>query len=119
MDTKTCNLCRETKPLSSFDKDGSIASGYRGRCKTCRRVVEAEARAAKRAGTSTKVASIEAARTRHVSEEDRQKSLLSQANRNAIQRLIRIHEEDFKMYIREERVRLGVQPKWIPATKIG
>lgn len=113
---KQCNLCRETKPLDQFDKDGSIASGYRGRCKPCRSAVETERKRAKREGTNTKVAGIEAARKRHISAEDAERKKYSEANQNAIRRLIRIHESEFRMIVEEERRRIGVKPKWVVAT---
>lgn len=113
---KQCNLCHESKPLDQFDRDKSIASGYRGRCKPCRSAVETERKRAKRAGKNTKVAGIEAARKRHVSMEEQERLKYSEANRNAIGRLIRIHESEFRMIVEEERRRLGVKPKWVAAT---
>jgi hypothetical protein len=33
--TKTCNACRETKPLPEFYRNGGGKPGYRARCKAC------------------------------------------------------------------------------------
>ena len=35
MDTKTCNICGQTKPLSDFSKTKQLKSGYKGHCKVC------------------------------------------------------------------------------------
>lgn len=113
---KQCNLCKETKALDQFDKDTSISSGYRGRCKPCRSAIEAERKRAKKNGTNTKVAGIEAARKRHVSNEEMERQKYSEANQNAIKRLLRIHEAEFRMIVEEERRRVGVKPKWVAAT---
>lgn len=33
--TKTCNACRETKPVPKFYRNGGGKPGYRARCKAC------------------------------------------------------------------------------------
>ena len=35
METKTCKLCGETKPITEFHPNGSRRPGYRTRCKKC------------------------------------------------------------------------------------
>lgn len=115
--TKTCNLCKLDKNIDEYDKDSSIKSGYRGRCKPCRTIVERERRAAKRAGTDTKVASKHAANLVTDNEVEKQRRLISEANQGAIKRLLRAHEDEFKRFVEEERVRLGVAPKWTSLTR--
>jgi hypothetical protein len=34
---KTCNLCKEDKPLSEFHKNKFLKSGYANRCKVCQK----------------------------------------------------------------------------------
>ena len=41
---RRCSLCGAVKPLSAFDKQNGKKSGYRSRCKECRRVNEKKAK---------------------------------------------------------------------------
>jgi hypothetical protein len=113
---KTCVLCQEDKLLSEYDRDSSIKSGYRARCKLCRSNIEAARKSAKKSGTDVRSATSAVIERRKRSVQDRERDLYSEANRNAIRRLIEAHELEFHRFVHEERMALGVKPKWVQLT---
>lgn len=45
MESKTCTICGQTKPLTEFYKNSTYLDGYEGRCKECRKAYQKQWRA--------------------------------------------------------------------------
>jgi len=90
--TKTCRICKETKPVSQFHRDRTRGDGYKARCAAC----SSKGR--------RKVDAVEA----------RQSDAKSRANVAAIKRLVTLHRRDFDKLLADEYMKAGVGMKWEP-----